>query len=184
MPKNEEQLQNDLRQMINDRSFSMEYAMRYIGTYYSWGGDDPVGGFDCSGLASEIGKAVGFLKRKERLTAEGFRQRFFSGDPSYKIDQPFTGAFILYVDKTQNKATHIEMCIDGKRSIGANGGGSTTITKADAIVNNAFVQIRPINYNDGRELVFIDPIMSLYPELHEKISSSLIIPEKKIIIGG
>ena len=178
MPTNEE-LQNQFRQMIQDRSFAIEYALQYVGTFYSWGGDDPAA-WDCSGLLSEIAQAVGYIKRNERLTAEGFRTRFIE----YKIDEMIPGCAVIFFDKEQNKATHIEMAISRGRTIGASGGGSKTITKEDAMRDNAFVKIRPLNTGDKREIIFLDPIMSLYPDIWKESTSKLIIPEKNIIRGN
>jgi cell wall-associated NlpC family hydrolase len=45
------------------RKMAVEYAEKFIGKFYKWGGDDPAG-FDYSGLAIEVLKAVGVLPRK------------------------------------------------------------------------------------------------------------------------
>jgi len=36
-------------------------------TFYLWGGDDPLAGFDCSGFVIEILKSVGILEEWRRL---------------------------------------------------------------------------------------------------------------------
>ena len=41
------------------RTSAVDYIKRFIGRPYSWGGDDPMSGFDCSGLIHETLQAVG-----------------------------------------------------------------------------------------------------------------------------
>lgn len=53
----------------------LDTARVFIGTFYSWGGDDP-DGFDCSGLMVELLKVGGLIQRGEDYTAEGLRQKF------------------------------------------------------------------------------------------------------------
>lgn len=173
MPTKQEQMQ----EMLLDRQYIVRYATYFIGTWYSWGGDDP-DAFDCSGFLSEVAQAGDIIGRKERLTAEGFRERFFN----YKIPFLLPGTLVLFFDKDKNRATHIELGIDNKHTIGASGGGSKTLTKEDAIRDNAFVKCRPVNTNDTREIIYLDAIMSKYPELWIEMSSGLVMPEKKIII--
>ena len=35
------------------------YALSFLGTPYRWGGDDPLEGFDCSGLVQELLASIG-----------------------------------------------------------------------------------------------------------------------------
>ena len=118
-------------------------AKHYLGTFYSWGGDDP-DGFDCSGFVIECLKSVGILPRKFDTTAAGLFNMFS------KTTIPEEGVLAFWGDEVGN-VRHVEMCIDDRLCIGASGGNSKTITKADAIRDNAFVKIRPI----ARERPFI-----------------------------
>ena len=53
-----------------------EYAKLFIGTVYKIGGDNPMSGFDCSGLVCEVLRAFGLLAYNERLTAQQIWDRF------------------------------------------------------------------------------------------------------------
>ena len=58
------------------RSLVCNQAWRYLGKPYIWGGDDPVGGFDCSGLVVELFKSVGKLPRQGDWTAHDLWLKF------------------------------------------------------------------------------------------------------------
>ena len=140
--------------MINKKELALKYLWHYLGTFYSWGGDDP-SSFDCSGLISEIAQAVGIIGRGERLTAQMFWDRFLLK----RVPEPYASCLVFWHSADNpDRIIHIEMCIDELHAIGASGGGSKTITKEDAIRMNAFVKIRPWQ---SRKNVkgFIDPFL-------------------------
>ena len=118
---------------------ALDVAQSYLGTFYSWGGDDP-SGFDCSGLMIEILKSVGILPRKGDWTADGLKDKF--NDKSIQV--PRAGCLLFW--GVGGKAVHVEMvfAIFGNDviTIGASGGGSKTTSKEVAIQQNAFVKIR------------------------------------------
>jgi len=122
---------------VTRRDLALEYAQRWIGTFYSWGGDDP-SGFDCSGFVQEVLQSVGIMPRSLDLPASGLAARF-----SAKACEPKPGALLF----RGNPATHVEMVLavlDGVvLTIGASGGTSRTKTKEDAIRDNAFIKMRP-----------------------------------------
>lgn len=119
-----------------------QYLMALVSTRYNWGGDDPIGGFDCSGLASEVMVAFGVLPHGSRLSAQSLQ--------GYLIEHgtaamPQLGALAFY--GTSDKAiTHVAICLDAHLMIEAGGGNAETISEAEAIRRNAFVRLRPIQY--------------------------------------
>jgi cell wall-associated NlpC family hydrolase len=113
---------------------ALKVAWTYVGKFYKWGGDDP-SGFDCSGLCIEILKSAGLLPRKFDTTAHGLSNKF------NEVTKPVAGCLIFWGSP---RITHVEFCIDENHTIGASGGGSKTITEADAIRHNAYVKVRPI----------------------------------------
>lgn len=128
------------------RTLALHIAELHVGRFYSWGGDDP-GGFDCSGLITDVLKAPGILKRGERLTAQGFYDRW----PARRVTPPapLRPGMLVFWAKPDGSIRHVEMVFevlsDGLvTSIGASGGGPNTKTLADAIRDNAFVQVRPV----------------------------------------
>ena len=137
--------------MISKRELAIKYLWTFLGTFYSWGGEGP-GGMDCSGLVSEIMQGVGIIGRSERLTAQMFWDRF----QMKQVKEPCAGCLVFWHSADNpDKIIHIEMCIDEVHAIGSSGGGSKTITKEDAIRQNAFVKIRPI-YSRPNIKGFID----------------------------
>ena len=59
------------------RKLVQRIAMSYLGTFYTWGGDDP-SGFDCSGLVIECLKSIGVLPRSGDWTANTLSKKFVS----------------------------------------------------------------------------------------------------------
>ena len=135
--------------------------MRYDGKPYLWGGDDPVGGFDCSGLVCEYCKSMGILPRKERLTANGLYWYFQQQYPEVcshingaKELPPWgeCGDLVFFFWKpdwtTEQRISHVEICLNNYQTIGASGGGSDCIDAQVAIDKNAFIKVRPLRVSN------------------------------------
>jgi hypothetical protein len=126
---------------VTRRELALAYAWEFLGTFYSWGGDDPAQGFDCSGLMVEVLKGAGILARGSDFTAEGLRTMF------QEVSTPTPGCLVFRLSPATGKAVHVEMVYkvieDEPLTIGASGGGSKTLTREDAIKANAFVKCRP-----------------------------------------
>ena len=147
-----------MRRRINlkayrQRNKAIEYLKCWIGTPYSWAGDD-FSGFDCSGLILEVLKSVGLIKPNYDMTANQL-YRWFNKNQTVK---PGVGKLVFWFgnDVRSNKAIHVEMMIDNDHTVGASGGGSATKTIQDAIKHNAFVKMRPLNYR-GMNYKICDP---------------------------
>jgi cell wall-associated NlpC family hydrolase len=129
------------------RELMVQVAMSYLGTPYRWGGDDP-SGFDCSGLAIECLKSVGLLPRGGDWTAEGLAEKFANARQDYSRPEKL-GELVFWQSHNSGKIIHVEICLTRGLSIGASGGGSSTLTEADAMKQNAFIKIRPIESRRG-----------------------------------
>jgi cell wall-associated NlpC family hydrolase len=140
------------------RTKAVDYLERFIGLPYVWGdtkgpdgspvgGDDPLAGFDCSGLISETLQAVGLLPHRTRLRASQLYERFEAG----AVERGYAGCLVFWY--SGDKVVHVEMMIDDFHTIGASGGGSKTKTIEDAIRQNAFVKMRPLSYRGDRYLI-------------------------------
>jgi len=130
------------------RQLALEEAERQLGTYYSWSGDDP-GGFDCSGLQNHVLKSPGTIPRRVRLTAQGFYDRWPARRFTPDAPQLLRPGVLVFWKRPDGTVRHVEMVFeiltDGTVvTIGASGGGPNTKTLADAIRDNAFVQLRPL----------------------------------------
>jgi len=140
------------------RSDFIQYAECWIGRWYKWGGDDP-SGFDCSGYAIECLKAFDKFPRKQDTTADGLKAMFRSKE----VHIPTTGCLVFWLDRNR-KAYHVEIALNSWQSLGASGGGSKTKTVDDAILQNAFIKIRPISSRQpSGSWMFVDPWLDEYP---------------------
>jgi len=123
----------DRRQLAERLLWSMH------GLPYIWGGDDPILGFDCSGLMIEVLKSVGLLPRSGDWTAQGLYTEF----RHYTTQVPGLGCLVFWKPPGASKIIHVEMCLNDTLSMGASGGGSGTTDEEDAIQQNAYVKVRP-----------------------------------------
>lgn len=115
---------------------AISYALHFVGTWYSWGGNDPEG-FDCSGFIVEILQSVGKIDRDSDYTAAQLYELF------PETDKPKAGVLAFWKNK-KGDIIHVELCLNKWQTIGASGGDRRTLTKEDAIKNNAFIKKRPI----------------------------------------
>jgi len=151
---------SDIQKASFLRTKAVWYLCKFIDQPYIWGGDDPIAGFDCSGLAMEV------------LTAVGIYQR--GG-----IDKPAHGIYLDFKDNEKPKiyagclafwfneigrACHVAMAINDLFIIHAAGGGKKVKTLKAAIKYNAFikmdrfdevVKLRKKRYN--QDYVICDP---------------------------
>ena len=135
------------------RSQAVEYLQHFIGLPYIWGGDDPMAGFDCSGLVVEVLQAVGVIPHGSDFTAATLYERF----EDKAVIRGYAGCLAFwYSSNIHEKIIHVEMMVDDFHTVGASGGGSKTTTIAEAIRANAFVKMRPLSYRGDRYLI-VDP---------------------------
>jgi hypothetical protein len=147
--------QEDLVRADYYRAVAVDYAKHFIGTPYHWGGDDPMAGFDCSGLVVEVLQMVGILPHGRDYSAD-YLLCLFRRD---EVACGYAGCLVFYLNPAR-KAIHVVLMIDNTLAIGADGGGSATITTADAIAQNAFVKIRPLDYRKGPRII-VDPFKGI-----------------------
>jgi len=121
-----------------------EYALAFLGIKYTYGGDDAIGGFDCSGLVSECLRAFGVIRYDQRFNAAQLLDLFKTRlKPIYTDGLYVPGSVIFFGEITP---THVAIAISQNLMVEAGGGDSTTLNEAEDIKKNAFVRIRPINY--------------------------------------
>ena len=122
-------------------SFAIELALAHVlgfsGDPYIWGGDDPIKGFDCSGLAVEYLKVFDTLNEWEDYTAQGLADLLEPTEVIARGNLSFYGTSI-------KKITHVEIIIGPVTSLGASGGGRRVKTREDAIRENAYIRPRPV----------------------------------------
>lgn len=140
---------------MDKRSIAVKYAWTFLGSLYRWGGDDP-SGWDCSGLVQEILASVG-LDPKGDQTAQMLYEHFKDNAIDISTFDPYDGCVVFY-GSSLDKITHVGFAIGNGLMIEAGGGGSRTKTEQDAINQNAFVRIRPVN-NRRDLLIACDPFI-------------------------
>jgi NlpC/P60 family len=138
---------------MTPKEIALKVAWSFLGEPYIWGGDDPMQGFDCSGFVIECLKSAGKLPREGDWTAMGLATMF------PHLAEPYEGCLVFY---GLPKIVHVELCLDDVFSIGASGGGSKTLTKADAIKQNAYIKVRPFRSRSGIAC-FADPFKEWKP---------------------
>jgi len=127
----------------------IDYAMRFNNTPYRWGGDDPIEGYDCSGLVQDILASVGQDPPGDQ-TAQGlfnfFSQNGIIFGPHKTISDADAIGAIAFFGKGNASISHVGFIVSNSplRMIEAGGGGSHTQDKKDAARQNAFVRVRPV----------------------------------------
>lgn len=119
----------------------LKYALSFIGTPYRWGGSDRFTGFDCSGFIQEVLDAVGIDPRGDQ-TAQGLYNAFSQCEIDHTA--PIPECALLFFGKSKSQITHVAMSLGSGSMIEAGGGGSKTVTTADAISQNACIRIKSI----------------------------------------
>lgn len=116
----------------------IQYALSFVGNPYKWGGDDPIDGFDCSGLIQELLASVG-LDPSGDQTAQGLFNYFQAGNGSWN---DYSAGSLAFYGESVTKITHVAMLLDQFRIIEAGGGGHTCTNREMAAKLNAYVRIR------------------------------------------
>lgn len=120
-----------------------QYLFALVGRPYHWGGDDPIQGWDCSGLAGEAMRAIGLLPHGQKQSAQ-MLYAWLAKMPEVK-QAAVPGALAFYGTDTSH-VIHVAVCLGGNLMIEAGGGSSDTVNDSVASQRNAFVKMRPILY--------------------------------------
>jgi cell wall-associated NlpC family hydrolase len=136
----------------------VEYAMSFVGQPYRWGGDDPIEGFDCSGLVQEILASVGADPAGDQTAQTLFEHFRRQG----RISPSAPGAIVFY-GKNRDLVTHVAFCIDRYRVVEAGGGGAKIKTRSDAAEANAFVRVRPFDHRPDIVAIWMPEYLRVTP---------------------
>jgi cell wall-associated NlpC family hydrolase len=133
----------------------LDYAMRFIGVPYVWGGNSPQG-FDCSGFVQHVLQSVGADPKGDQ-TARGLYDTLLvqGGIP---LNNPKAGALVFYGTSKQ-AISHVSLCLSEYQIIEAGGGGHATTNAQEAAKTGASVRVRP--YTHRKDIVAI--VLPNYP---------------------
>ena len=146
------------RELIELGTSHMSYT---IGTPYRWGGDDPINGFDCSGLVMEYLKTIGLAQENEDMSSATMAKTFAK---RLKPEDYEAGDIVCFASKSKPKTVnHVGLITDHPQNglptliLEAGGGGSTTLDEQIAAKQNAYVRVRPLEsiLNRGKVLVCV-----------------------------
>jgi cell wall-associated NlpC family hydrolase len=112
-----------------------------LGVPYKWGGENPLTGFDCSGLVQWALKSVG-LDPPGDQTAQALYDHF--RDTGNHSPRSWTGALVVY-GKDHKSVTHVAVMLNAFQVIECGGGGSDTVDLETAARKGACVRIRHLS---------------------------------------
>lgn len=115
-----------------------DYCLRFIGTPYVFGGNNPIMGLDCSGFVCEVLRAFGIIGRED-LSAQGIYDKI-----CMTSSQSTDAGSIAFFGVNDRAITHVSVVVNSKLMVEAGGGDSLTTDVKKASDRNAFVRIRPI----------------------------------------
>jgi len=118
------------------RDAALDYIKRFAGTPYRFGGENPMEGWDCSGLAHEFLQAVGLEEHDFDSTAHDLYIKY-KDHPA----EPGPGNLIFFL--SAGRAVHVEIFLNKFQIIGASGGGRPKFDlfseiKKDPILRNFY----------------------------------------------
>ena len=132
-----------------------EYALKFIGRSYIWGGDGSGkcgGGFDCSGLVLECLWAFGKLPKGD-LTAQGIHDKLLL-EKGWKQGLSIKEGDVLFFGKDTKHITHTALAIGDGLMVEAGGGGSKCKTPA---TSTGMVWVRPIAWRNNLVAALREP---------------------------
>lgn len=125
--------------------FLLQYALKFIGVPYKYGGENPLEGFDCSGLVQDLLVAGGvfpFAPRGHKRNA----QMIFDELSKVGSQGKYGAGAIAFYGKDSKSIDHVGFCLDAWLLLEAAGGHADCLDLSTAVHENAFVKLRPIKY--------------------------------------
>lgn len=131
-----------------------EYAQKFIGKSYIWGGDGSgakFNGWDCSGLVLECLWAFGKLPKGD-LTAQKLNDKLF--EKGWRQGLSIKEGDVLFFGKDVHHITHTALAIGDGLMVEAGGGGSKCKTP---VTSTGMVWVRPIAWRSNLVAALREP---------------------------
>ena len=110
-----------------------DYGLLFVGTKYSWGGNSPEQGYDCSGFVTELMASAG-KKPPSRLTSQGIYMYGLQLGLSSVVKRNS----LLFFGSSSSLISHVAVAINGHQMVEAAGEGRVQ-------TDLGMVRVRPIN---------------------------------------
>ena len=128
---------------ISDEKIWWTWFSAMLGRPYIWGGDDPMRGYDCSGLVQD-GFAMFGMDDPQDSTADKMWNQWDQGYADSKRVPSSRLGDIIFFGKPE-RASHVAIAVNHRTMFHAGGGRQTTIDHTQSIAQNAFVKFAPID---------------------------------------
>lgn len=133
----------------------IDYAKSHIGIPYSWGGENPVQGFDCSGFAQWILKSVGMDPKGDQSA-----QALYDWSVKSLFEPNRDGGALAFYGKDPLHIIHVAFLLNQYQIIEAGGGDHTCVSREVAAKKGACVRVRMIEHRPDLVGIF----MPNYPD--------------------
>lgn len=131
----------------------VDYAEKFYGVPYVWGGSNPMSGMDCSGFVQWVLRSIGF-EPKTRLNAQAIHDHFSAIAPS----RPPQPGDLVFFGLSTKAITHIGIYKNRFQFIESGGGDHTCVNPIAARARGACVRLT--HFNHRKDLVAIIPVES------------------------
>jgi cell wall-associated NlpC family hydrolase len=116
--------------------------LSFLNIPYIYGGKNPLGGEDCSGLVCEFLKALGKISTNDEF---GSQQLYNQYKPMTQAGGPVCGSLAFY-GQDESHIDHVAMFLDSNFIVEAGHGTADTTTREVATQRGAFSRVRPHSY--------------------------------------
>ena len=98
---------------MSQRDLFLERVKGWLGWPYIWGAQNPLIGFDCSGLVMASFWSIGYFKTRADKSAS-MLWKFFA---PRRVPSPYAGTLVFWAD-AKDEIKHIEVCIGEDDEVG------------------------------------------------------------------